>query len=392
MADQLKELFKRNHEEVLASLDRSKPVAIFAAGGTSGHINPALAVAAALAKASPSLQILFLGRHEGLESELVPRAGFPLFFIEAGAFELDLRYMLGAARAYFSARRDTIELFTLLDVRVVFGTGGFVSAPVMGAANAKKVPLVIHEQNAFPGKATLSAAKGASCICISFENTREDFKRARKVVLSGNPIDDLFFEDRRQEAREKLGIKGKQRYVLATGGSLGASSINRAVTDLALLLERNPSSTPYKLHLITGKKHYKEVKDQLPQGQTAVILSDYVYDMADQMAAADLVICRAGAGTCAEIAALGTPSILVPYPYAKGDHQTKNAAQLVQAGAAILIPDAQLNGQDLRNRLEDLFQSETKLQKMAQAAKSLSQPDAAAIIVREIQEAMEAAR
>ncbi len=389
---EMKELFRANHEQVLRGIDPAKPVALFSAGGTSGHINPALAVAQALAKAAPTLQILFLGRHEGLESELIPRAGFPLYYIEAGAFEMNLRYLVGASRAYLQTRREVKELTKKLDVRVVFGTGGYVSAPVMSAALSRKIPLVLHEQNAYPGKANLSVAKGAASVCISFESTREDFKGAKRVVLSGNPIAEHFFEDRRQEARDKLGVKGKQRYVLATGGSLGASSINRAVSELALLLERNPSSTPYKLHLITGKKHYQEVKEQLPSGQTSVILSDYVYDMPDQMAAADLVICRAGAGTCAELAAMGTASILVPYPYAKGDHQTKNAAALVDAGAAILVADAGLHGQGLRDILEELFQDEKKLAKMAVAAKALAKKDSADIIVREILTAMEDAR
>ena len=158
---------------------------------------------------------------------------------------------------------------------------------------------------------------GVACVCISFENTRSYFKSAKKVLLTGNPIAPEFFEDTRAEARERLGIIGKQRYVLATGGSLGSVTINHATSDLAARLYRNPSSTPYKIHLVTGRKHYSEVKEQLEDYGDYLRLSDYVFDMHDQLAAADLVICRAGAGTCAELAAMGKPSILVPYPHAK---------------------------------------------------------------------------
>lgn len=379
----------QNHADILASLDKNKPVVLFAAGGTAGHINPALSIAFELAKTEPETQIVFCGRSDAIEAELVGRAGFPFYWIEAIPFEYhSAKIFTDAVFAYFRGRRQCLELIDQLPVKAVVGTGGYVCAPLMAAGKTQRLPRLLHEQNAYPGKSTRSMSGGAACVCISFENTRSYFKSAKKVLLTGNPIAPEFFEDTRAEARERLGIIGKQRYVLATGGSLGSVTINHATSDLAARLYRNPSSTPYKIHLVTGRKHYNEVKEQLDDFGDYLRLSDYVFDMHDQLAAADLVICRAGAGTCAELAAMGKPSILVPYPHAKGDHQTKNAAALVDAGAALLVADQDLSGMELRQLLDDLFLNPSKLEAMAAAAKSLAKPEAASAIASEIVKAM----
>ncbi len=389
MDAETKAILDQNHREVLAALDKTCPTVIFTAGGTSGHINPALAVASELRAERPDLQIVFAAREVGMETELIPRAGFPLYYVESVPFEFARpRIFLAAITAYFRGQKQALEMMRQLNVRAVVGTGGYVSAPVVSAGKKLGIPRILHEQNAYPGKSTRSMSKGASAVCVSFENTIEYFPKAQKVVLTGNPIATHFFEDRRDEARERLGIGPKQRYVLATGGSLGAVTLNQAILDLNERLKLHPSSTPYTTHLITGKKRFQEVRQQVNKQDPLLKVSDYVYDMPDQLAAADIVICRAGAGTCSELAAMGKPSILVPYPYAKGDHQTKNAQAMVDRGAAMLIPDQDLKGIELKHLLDELFLNEAKLQAMGEQARSLAQPDASSKIVREILEAM----
>lgn len=385
MAEFNKESLRLNHEMVLKELDPSKPCFVVAAGGTAGHINPALAIADEIRRLSPDTQIVFCGNGDGSENELVRRQGYPFYWIEAEPFEFArVEWIIEAVTAYFRGLKQSKELLGRLNVKAVIGTGGFVSAPVISAAKSKGIRFFLHEQNAFPGKSTRSLSRGAACVFISYENTRGAFSKARRVVLTGNPVAARFFEDRRHEARERLGLSDKQRYVVATGGSLGAVTINYAVSDLTARLRLNPSSTPYHINLITGHRYFKEVYKTMKDYKDILTITEYAYDMPDQIAAADLVICRAGAGTCAELAAMGKPSILIPYPHAKGDHQTKNAAAFVENGAAILIADQDVSGQLLKAKIDEVFLNEDKLQAMGAEARALARPDAANRIACEI--------
>lgn len=379
------ELVRKNHEYILSTLDKKKPTLLIGAGGTAGHINPALAVADEIRRLCPELQLIFCGNVEGPEYELVPRRGYDFYRVEASPFELDSpKFMYRAVVNFFSGRRDSFKLLDNFNVKAVFGTGGYTMAPLISAARARHLKTFLHEQNAYPGKSTRSFARGADIVFVSYPNTLQDFPKAKRVVYTGNPIAADFFADRRKEARERLGLSPKRRYVVATGGSLGAITINEAVSDLTARLKMNPSSTPYLIHLITGKRYFREVYKSMKDYKEILQLTEYAYDMPDQFAAADLVICRAGAGTCAELAALGKPSILVPYPHAKGDHQTKNAQTFVEMGAAFLLPDQEISGQDLKAMIDDLFLNPDKLERMGQAAKKLAQPYAAQHIAEEI--------
>ena len=377
---------ERNHAYILSELDPEKETLLIAAGGTAGHINPALAVAAELEAMKPELQLVFCGNIEGPEYNLVTRSGHYFYRVDAGPFEMSsLKFMLRAIGAFFVGRKDSRKIMRALNVTGVFGTGGYVMAPVISMARQRRIKTFLHEQNAYPGKSTRSFAGGADCVFVSYPETQDDFPRAKRVVYTGNPVAAGFFDkDRRSKARRKLGLSEKRRYVVATGGSLGAVTINHAIADLAERLRRNPSSTPYLIHLITGKRYYKEMQAILKDYPDLVKVSEYAYDMPDQLAAADLVICRSGAGTCAELAAMEKAGILVPYPYAKGDHQTKNAAAFVENGAAILIPDQEISGIGLRTTLDELFLQPEKLERMGQAAGELARPDAARHIAREI--------
>lgn len=369
----------------MSKIEADKPTIFIAGGGTAGHINPALAIAKQITKSNRYVQIIFCGNKNGPEKNLVEREDFPFIAIEAEPFEYAKpKLFLRAIRAFRNGKKQCLKLFEKYDVKAVVGTGGYVCAPLMAAAKDKSIPRILHEQNAYPGKATRFLSNGAQSVCVSFENTLNSFPRAENVVLTGNPIDQRFFEDRRDEIREHLGMSKHKRYVLVSGGSLGALTINHAITDLVAILKRNPSSTPYAIHLVTGRKYHQEFREKLKPFQDIVQVSEYIYDMPEQMAAADLVIGRAGAGTCAELAALGKPSILIPYPYAKGDHQRKNAEALVSNGAAVLILDQDVTGQLLKQKLDEIFIDESRIQRMAMNAKSLAKEDAAKLIVDEV--------
>lgn len=381
----MKNLVKQNHAYIFSALDKQKPVLLFGAGGTAGHINPALAVADQIAEMNPDVQLLFCGNLEGPEYDLVRRRGYLFYRVNAGPFELDsLSFMLRAVKCFFQGRREAKQLMKSFNVKGVLGTGGYVMAPVIAAARRLKIKTFIHEQNAYPGKSTRSFAKNTDCVFISYPGTESYFTKAKKVILTGNPVAASFFEDTRNEAREKLGLSPKRRYVVVTGGSQGARTINSAIVDLAAELRRNPSGTPYFIHLITGKAYYSEVSALCRDSQDILRVSEYAYDMQDQFAAADLIVCRAGAGTCAELAAMGKPSILVPYPYAAGDHQNKNAQVFVDQGAAFVIPDQEISGLSLRNKFDELFLHPEKLEYMGSQAKQLAKPDAAREIAAEI--------
>ncbi len=369
----------------MQELDYKKPTILIAGGGTAGHINPALAIAQALVRRRTDWQIIFCGSENGPEKNLVERQGFHFQAISAAPFEFTKpKMLLEAVQAFFRGKKQCSKLMGQYNVFATIGTGGYVAAPLMAAAKALNIPRILHEQNAHPGKATKVMSKGASCVCVSFPNTLESFPRAKKVVLTGNPIDEKFFQDMREDSRQVLGMSKKKRYVLVSGGSLGALTVNLAITDLVTILRRNPSATPYALHLVTGRKYFQEFKDKLRQYSDIVRVSDYIYNMPEEMAAADVVIGRAGAGTCAELAALGKASILIPYPYAKGDHQRKNAEALVSNGAAVLILDQDVSGQMLKQKLDEIFNDEHRLVRMSENARALAQAEAADLIVDEL--------
>ena len=365
----------------------SKVDFILTGGGTAGHINPALAVGKAILAEQADAKILYCGNKENPESDLAQRAGFNFHHIAAEPFEFSSpSFLWRAVKAFFKGRKEAMAFLKEARPQAILGTGGYVQAPLLAAAKKLHIPYVLHEQNAIPGKSVRLMSGKAQAVCVSFENTLRDFPRAKKTVYTGNPVDPIFFEDRKEALRLAQGMNPKESYVLVTGGSQGALSINTAILNLVSSLATEPALKPYKIHLVTGTRYYDEFKEKFKpyMKQVPIKLSSYVYDMADQMAISDVVIARAGAGTCSELAALHKPSILVPYPYAKGDHQRFNAETLVDRGAAMLIPDQDLDAESLRHTLDDLFNDPTKLYQMGQNAGNLAQKEAAAKIAHEV--------
>jgi UDP-N-acetylglucosamine--N-acetylmuramyl-(pentapeptide) pyrophosphoryl-undecaprenol N-acetylglucosamine transferase len=362
---------------------------VVAGGGTSGHINPALAIAEQIRRDHPDAEIRFCGTARGLESSLVPRAGFAFMAIRArGLPTRPSREMLRALADYFAGYRQCRRLLRDFRPNAVVGTGGYVCSPVVAAASGLRIPVLLHEQNAFPGRSNRLMARRSQAVCISFPGAERHFRTRAPITLTGNPVRDVFFHQDRREARTALGLDPQQPIILAIGGSLGARSINQAVLGLDFVPGGLPGGQLPLVILAAGKQHFAAVSEAAA-GKSWLKVHEYLYDIHLYMSAADLLICRAGAMTCAELAALGRPAIMVPYPFAAGDHQTFNARAQTDAGAAVLCPDSQLQPAWLMSALQDLFRDPGKLEQMGRAAATQARPDAAAAICRRLYEVMQ---
>lgn len=363
---------------------------VIAGGGTSGHINPALAIAEQLRIDNPDADILFCGTARGLESQLVPKAGYAFQTIRARGLPHRInRDFFAAIADFFAGRRQCRTLLREFKPDAVIGTGGYVCSPLVAAASSLKIPVLLHEQNAYPGRSNRLMAHRSQVVCISMKGTEQHFKTRAPIVLTGNPVRRTFYELDRISAREKLGW-GTDFVILATGGSLGARSLNQAILGLAenSTFQSLLQSHAVKIHLASGRQHFDTVMsaaEQLPW----LFVHEYLHELPLYMAASDLVIGRAGAMTCAELAALGKPAILVPYPFAAGDHQTANAKVAQKAGAAVCIADESFSAERLAHELTGLIQDPKRMQSMGQKAKTLAFPDASAQICQHLYQVIE---
>lgn len=353
------------------------PVASFllAGGGTAGHVNPLLAVAAELRRRDPDARVNVLGTREGLEAELVPAAGLPLAIVPRvpipRRLSPDLVRVPSRLRAAVRAAGEAIDA---AGAQVVVGFGGYVAAPAYLAARRRRIPVVVHEANARPGLANRLGARRAAAVAVTFPDTR-----LPGAVLTGLPLRPAIAElvlaratdaaGERARAREALGLDPARRTILVTGGSLGAVSINRTVSGAAADLVGSGAQV---LHL-TGAGKDAEVRDVVPPEHYHV--REYLAEMQLALAAADLVVCRAGAGMVSELAALGLPAVYVPLPVGNGE-QRLNAAGVVAAGGGILVDDADLTPDWLRTHLVGI--SDDELATMARAAHGVGIRDGAA--------------
>ncbi|MDD4368659.1 MAG: undecaprenyldiphospho-muramoylpentapeptide beta-N-acetylglucosaminyltransferase [Oscillospiraceae bacterium] len=353
-----------------------QPLIMLTGGGTSGHINPALAVAAALRQARPDCKLLYVGTSHGLEHELVPKADLPFIAIPASPFKRS------SPQAWFKAARDlqqgyrqSLQLLKHLRPQALLGTGGYVSDPLLLAAGHLGIPYVIHEQNAFPGQSNRLLARRAQTVCLSYAAARPYFNKTARILTTGNPVNPLFFQLRREQARRRLQLDPDQLIILTSGGSLGARTLNQGTL---AYLQAHPAG-PACFILVSGHRLAEETQvsaSALRLAPSRLQIFEFLYNMPDYMAAADIYISRAGAGTCAEIAALGLPSVMVPYPYATGDHQMHNAQAFAEAGAALVCRDADFTPAYLRQQLT-LLQDADRRREMGAKARRFACPQAA---------------
>lgn len=352
---------------------------IISGGGTAGHIYPGLALARALQKERQNLEILYVGTSAGLESTLVPQAGIEFRAIEVSG--LPRKPSFKAFVSLFSAGRGTLEASNLMrrfNPDVVVGMGAYVSLPIVGAAVLRQIPTVIHEQNAFPGLANRVLGRVVNAIAVSYPGMEAYFPSSKQIEFTGNPIRDEILKVDRSQAMEKLGLDEARKTLLVFGGSRGAQKVNETIIQAYDLWRHNEG---LQIVHATGKINYEPVKGAIeklksPRDSLIYKLFSYIDSMGEAYAAADLLVCRSGATTVAEMTSRGLPSILVPYPYATDNHQEKNARQLEKLGAAKVILDRDMGAELLNEMVGSLITNESELSKMAEASKRFGRTDA----------------
>ncbi|MGV3489292.1 MAG: undecaprenyldiphospho-muramoylpentapeptide beta-N-acetylglucosaminyltransferase [Tuberibacillus sp.] len=345
-------------------------------GGTGGHIYPALALIHEIQKQRPNAAFLYVGARNGLEQKLVLRDNIPFTSLVITGFKrkisLDnVKTVINFLRAVSKAKR----LIHKFNPDVVIGTGGYVCGPVLYAAARLGVPTVIHEQNSVPGLTNKFLSRYVDKIAVSMKEAAVFFPKD-KTVLTGNPRASEILNGDRQSAYQSIGLDPNQKTVLIFGGSRGARPINEAVLSLiGKIKEKN-----YQILYVTGEVHYDKVMEEATQIGLPpnVIIKPFLHNMADVLAASDLVVSRAGATTIAELTALGLPSVLIPSPYVTNNHQEKNARALEKVGAARVLLETELNGERLLKEIDGILAEEQILSSMKTAAKAEGIPDSVA--------------
>lgn len=361
-----------------------------AAGGTAGHINPALALAEELA--ARGHQVEFFGQPKKLESTLVPQAGFPFNPIDVTGFDRSRPWTLVSALWRMRAAQKTIgRHFGSSRPDVAVGFGAYIELPLINWCHAQGIPCVIHEQNSVPGLANKTSAAKVKTVCVSLSVAIDAFRGKvgpdTQIVVTGNPVRQSVIRADRAEGRRSLGIPKDATMLLVFGGSLGARHLNQGVAALkSKLLSRKDLCVIHS----TGKGEYDSVVQELaltPDEAARWRVMPYIDRMGEALAAADLVLSRAGASSVAEIAALAVPSMLVPYPFATADHQTTNARYLVDAGAAVLLPDEKIDAPEFEGDLLGLIDDPARRQAMRDAARGLAQDKAALALADQVESA-----
>jgi UDP-N-acetylglucosamine--N-acetylmuramyl-(pentapeptide) pyrophosphoryl-undecaprenol N-acetylglucosamine transferase len=331
---------------------------VFAGGGTGGHLYPAIAIADQLRSMLDSrggAQILFVGTRRGLEYRLGDKLGYPLHLINMRGIvrSLSLKNLL-VPFVVITALLKATALITRVKPHVVVGTGGYVAWPVLRAAVARGIPTVLQEQNSFPGIVTRRLAPRVDHIFLGFERAREYLRTKAPTEVVGNPVRSNIHCADRESAARKYGLDPNKKTILVLGGSQGARAINRAVTKSV-----QAGGLPDDIQLLwqTGIRDYKDVSANVGNRVSSCTLFPFAEEMNEVYALADLAIVRAGALTLAELTACGLPSILIPYPYAAGDHQRHNAREMVDRGMARLVDEDDLADHDILNDAAQLLKS-----------------------------------
>jgi len=352
---------------------------ILTGGGTGGHIYPALAIAKGLLARDAETQILYVGIRDGMEARLVPEAGIKFAGISGKGLprrlSLDTIKVIGKS---VKALWETKKLLHQFHPDLVVGTGGYVSGPVVLTAALFNIPTLLHEQNALPGITNRILARVVRRVMVTFPESMERFSVKKKLELVGLPVRPEIGHVSREVGAKYFKLRSDRVTLLVTGGSRGARTLNQAMIEvLAHLAQRSDIQVIWA----TGKTTYTETIEGLKKRTISWErpewrVLDYLKDMPEALACADIFIGRAGAASLAELMVAGIPSLLIPYPYAAENHQEHNAQALVQAGAAKIILDSELDGERLWKEVEGLISQPLLLAKMGAAAEKLAQPQA----------------
>ena len=363
---------------------------ILTGGGTGGHVNPALAIADVIKTHEPDSEIIFIGTKKGIENRLVGKEGYGIRHVEARGFDRANKLSpknLIAAWYFLMSPVKAKKIIKDFSPDIVIGTGGYVSYAPIKAAAKLGIPTAVHESNAIPGLAVRLVQHDVDKILLNFESSMERLEAKEKVKVVGNPLRGSFGKFTKEEARRELGINDDHKFViLSFGGSLGAPAINGAALEIMNKFVKN---RPDVLHIhATGKERYAEFEEEFKElgldKYENIKVSDYVYDMPKKLAAADLVISRAGAMTVTEMARMKKPCIMIPSPYVAENHQYKNAKVLADANAVVLIEEKELENVGIARKTEELLEDKARLASMSQNISAFAGENSCELIYREI--------
>lgn len=353
-------------------------------GGTAGHINPALAIAEIVLQNDPNAEILFAGVKEGKESELIPREGYKIEFVKSqGIDRRKKKWSPTNLRAYWLAATSpyaprTVNIIKCFKPDIVIGTGGFACWPIMSAAVRMGIPTAVHESNAFPGLTTRRLRESVGRIWVNFEETKKRLGHSDRIVQVGNPLRRGFGTMSYHEARQKLGLSPDTKFILSFGGSMGAEYVNDGVIDMMCVFSKEQSNV---LHMhACGTREWDRCKpyfDSLGLDRDdRFVLTDYIYDMPVRMAAADLVISRAGAMTLSELALMKKTCILIPSPHVTDNHQYINAKTIADGEGAILVEEKDLPTGKLTEAVREILDDPARATRMQSAIADFANADA----------------
>lgn len=363
-------------------------------GGSGGHVNPAIAIADTIRMNIPDAEIAFVGVKGGKECDLVPRAGYPLYYVESQGIRRSLSpanikaLVMAVTSPHSKKTKDILKNFR---PDIVIGTGGYVCWPLLRAAAYAGIPTMVHESNCQPGLAVKMLQRSIDQILLNFSETEQYLKKRKKCVVVGNPLRGGFGTISREEARGKLGLDEKETLVLCSAGSLGSASVNEAVLDMLRLLAPTRPTTRFVLSAGTrnveaATARYREYGlDAYPN----VTVQEYIYDMPLQMAAADVVISRAGAMSLSEVARMGKACVVIPSPYVADNHQLKNAMAMADREAALVVEEKDFSAGALSRAVISLLDDSDLRKRLRSNITSFAKEDANQRIYELIVEAVE---
>ena len=350
---------------------------VISAGGTGGHIYPALAIINKIKEIEPNSEFLYIGTHNRMEKDIVPKHNIPFKSIEIYGFNRKhLLKNFKTIKCLINAKKECKKIIKEFNPDIAIGVGGYVTVPVILAAHSLRIKTFIHEQNSVAGKANLTLARYVDLIGVSFKSSINEFPK-EKTIFTGNPCSE---DAVKKEALDKseLGLSKNKKLVLFVMGSLGASSVNEFLVSTMNLF----NNKDYEILFVTGNNDYENIsKNKFPNNVKVV---PYIENMTRIMKNTDLIVTRAGASTLSEIIALDLPSILIPSPYVPNNHQFKNAMDLVNAKAAILVEEKDLKGDIIVRNIDKLFNNSKEYNNMKNNLKSLKVDNSATVIYNNI--------
>jgi len=354
---------------------------IISGGGTGGHIYPGISLACEIKDRDIKNDILFVGTERGLESKLIPREGFKIVKIKARGIKRKICFEnLTAIVIFLISLFQSYNIIKKYKPDIVIGTGGYVSGSVVLMAAILGIPTFVHEQNVIPGITNKFLSRITRATFLSFNQSKEHFSNKAKMIFTGNPIRFKNVKQNTNREYKKFNLDFLKKTILVLGGSKGAASINRAVLQ-GIDLTKEVIKNNWQVLLISGQDDYDNIMKMVGEDHKIFSIKPYLYDIEKAYSLADLVICRAGATTLAEIGAYGLPAILIPYPYATQNHQEVNARIFAREGAAILILEKDLSDKKLAQVLLDILKGKNRLEMMSRKSRELGNENSAKKIV-----------